>query len=243
MRGEQITTIGFDADDTLWHNEHLFRLTQARFTSLLADYADRDRLGSQLLEAERRNLGHYGYGVKGFVLSMIETAIEVTEERVPARVIGDLVAAGREMLTHPIDLLPEARETISALSGAYRLVLITKGDLLDQERKLAQSGLGDFFQGVEIVSEKTRDSYVEIFRRHGAGAPAAMMVGNSLRSDVLPALAAGAWATFVPHALTWELEHAEEPSGHDRYHNIADLGRLPALIEGLRETSRQPHIS
>jgi putative hydrolase of the HAD superfamily len=233
MGGTRISTIGFDADDTLWHNEHLFRLTQARFTSLLTDYADPDHLGNRLLEAEKRNLGHYGYGVKGFVLSMIETAIEVTEERVPARVIGELVAAGREMLDHPIDLLPHARETVAALSERYSLVMITKGDLLDQERKLAQSGLGDLFDGVEIVSEKTRASYVEIFRSHGAGADAAMMVGNSLRSDVLPALDAGAWATYVPHALTWELEHAPEPTGHGRYHCLPDLRGLPDLIGGL----------
>lgn len=233
MVAQRITTIGLDADDTLWHNEHLFRLTQARFADLLAADTDADHLSARLLAAERRNLGRYGYGIKGFVLTMIETAIEVTEGRVSASVIADLMAAGREMLDHPIDLLPQARPAVSALAGRYRLVLITKGDLLDQERKLAQSGLGELFDGVEIVSEKTRKTYEDIFARHGAGAASGMMVGNSLRSDVLPALEAGAWATYVPHALTWELEHAEEPGDHARYHSLPDLGALPDLIDDL----------
>ncbi|OZA11595.1 MAG: HAD family hydrolase, partial [Rhodobacterales bacterium 17-64-5] len=124
-----LTTIGFDADDTLWQNESFFRLTQDRFIRLLADHADPDHLAERLDAAERRNLGHYGFGVKGFTLSMIETAIEVTEARVPASVIAELVAAGREMLEHPIELLPEARATVTALAADYRVVLITKGDL------------------------------------------------------------------------------------------------------------------
>ena len=150
-----LTTFGFDADDTLWQNERFFRLTQERFTGLLADYAEADHLHDRLLAAERRNLGHYGFGIKGFVLSMIETAIEVTGAQVPASVIAELIAAGQDMLAHPIELLPAARETVEALAGRYKVVLITKGDLLDQERKLAQSGLGDLFAGVEIVSHKT----------------------------------------------------------------------------------------
>ena len=133
----RITTVGFDADDTLWHNEQVFRLTQERFAALLADHAEPEHLAARLLAAERRNLGHYGYGIKGFTLSMIETAIEVTDGRVPAPVIGDLLAAGREMLAHPIELLPHARAAVETLAGSHRVVLITKGDLLDQERKLA----------------------------------------------------------------------------------------------------------
>lgn len=135
-----LTTLGFDADDTLWHNERFFQMTQARFATLLADHAAPDHLAERLLAAERRNIGRYGFGVKGFVLSMIETAIEVTDQRVPAAVIAELIAAGQEMLAHPIELLPHAAETVTALAGRYRLVLITKGDLLDQERKLAHRG-------------------------------------------------------------------------------------------------------
>ncbi|MCO8145099.1 HAD family hydrolase [Rhodovulum tesquicola] len=228
-----ITTIGFDADDTLWQNERFFRMTQERFAALLADYTEADRLMERLLAAEMRNLGHYGFGIKGFVLSMIETAIEVTEDRVPASVIRELLAAGQEMLRHPIELMPEAREAVEALAADYRILLITKGDLLDQERKLAQSGLGDLFDGVEIVSDKTAPRYGTIFARHGDGASRAAMVGNSLRSDVIPAIEAGAWGVFVPHELTWELEHAEPPRGHARFAELQHLGELPALIAAL----------
>ena len=229
-----LTTIGFDADDTLWQNEAFFRLTQDRFARLLQRYADPDHLAERLEAAERRNLGHYGFGVKGFTLSMIETAIEVTDARVPASVIGDIVAAGREMLEHPIELLPHVRATVTSLAADYRLVLITKGDLLDQERKLAQSGLGDLFDAVEIVSNKTAASYRAIFARHGTGADQAMMVGNSLKSDVIPALEAGAWGVHVPHGPTWALEAADPPTGHRRFHELADLGALPALVDSLR---------
>jgi len=229
-----LTTIGFDADDTLWHNEAVFRLTQARFIHLLADHADPDHLADRLEAAERRNLGHYGFGVKGFTLSMIETAIEVTAGRVPASVIAELIAAGREMLEHPIELLPQARATVTTLAADYRVVLITKGDLLDQERKLAQSGLGDLFDAVEIVSDKTEAAYRRIFARHGTGADQALMVGNSLRSDVIPALAAGAWAVHVPHAHTWALEMAAPPVAEQRFFELENLAGLVALVEVLQ---------
>ncbi|MDF1854573.1 HAD family hydrolase [Pseudooceanicola sp.] len=230
---EKLTTIGFDADDTLWHNERFFRLTQDRFAGLLAEYADRDHLDDRLLAAERRNLGHYGFGIKGFVLSMIETAIEVTNEQVPARVIREVIEAGQEMLHHPIDLLPDARAAVEALAETHRVLLITKGDLLDQERKLAQSGLGDLFHGVEIVSDKTATIYAEIFDRHGDGADRAMMIGNSMKSDVVPALEAGGWGVYVPHGLTWALEHADEPSAAPRYYRLDGLQHLPDLVAGI----------
>ncbi|WP_370693009.1 HAD family hydrolase [Pseudotabrizicola sp.] len=229
-----LTTIGFDADDTLWQNEAFFRLTQARFVALLADYAAQDHLEDRLLAAERRNLGHYGFGVKGFVLSMIETAIEVTDGRVPASVIADLMAAGREMLRHPIELLPHARAAVEALAADHRVLLITKGDLLDQERKLAQSGLGDLFDGVEIVSDKSPGVYAAIFARHATQPDQAMMVGNSLKSDVLPVLDVGGWGVHVPHGLTWVLEHAEAPQDHARFHLLPDLGGLPDLVAKLQ---------
>jgi len=225
-----LTTIGFDADDTLWQNEHFFRLTQDRFTTMLADHVDTSDLHARLLAAERRNLGHYGYGIKGFTLSMIETAIEVSAGKVPAPVIAEIMEAGREMLSHPIELLPHVEEAIEALAPDFRLILITKGDLLDQERKLAQSGLGERFDAVEIVSEKTPDVYARIFQQHGDGADRAMMIGNSLRSDVIPALEAGSWGVHVPHGLTWELEHAEPPRTHPRFHKLEALDTLPDLL-------------
>lgn len=230
MPPRALTTIGFDADDTLWQNEQFFRLTEERFVTLLGEHGEAAEISGRLLDAERRNLGFYGFGIKGFTLSMIETAIEITAGNVPASVIAEILAAGREMLAHPVETLPGAQETLEALATEYRLVLITKGDLFDQERKLAQSGLGDFFQAVEIVSDKSVTTYERIFARHGDGARHAMMVGNSLKSDILPALQAGAWAVHVPHELTWVLEHAEEPVADQRYRRLTDLGGLVRLL-------------
>ena len=232
-----VTTIGFDADDTLWQNEQFFRLTEERFQALLAGYAAPGDLVSRLLEAEKRNLAHYGFGIKGFTLSMIETAVEVTEGRVPAAVIGRILEAGREMLSHPVETLPHAAGTLEQLAGHYRIVLITKGDLFDQERKLAQSGLGDFFDAVEIVSDKSAATYQRIFARHGDGPEHAMMIGNSLKSDVVPAIQAGSWGVFVPHPLTWVFEHVEPPLGEPRFRELVHLGELPALLEKIDSVS------
>ncbi|RXT52954.1 HAD family hydrolase [Bosea sp. Tri-44] len=228
-----LTTIGFDADDTLWQNEQFFRLTEDRFVALLGEHGEAAEISGKLLEAEKRNLAFYGFGIKGFTLSMIETALEVTRGQVPQSVIGEILAAGREMLTHPVETLPHAQDALAALAGRYRLVLITKGDLFDQERKLAQSGLGDFFDAVEIVSEKSAVTYAKLFARHGDGPERALMVGNSLKSDIVPALAAGAWAVHVPHDLTWALEHAEEPAGHARYRKLADLSGLTSVLHDI----------
>ncbi|MER8501026.1 HAD family hydrolase [Mesorhizobium sp. M1142] len=235
QHSRKLTTIGFDADDTLWQNEQFFRMTEKRFAALLADHAEEDRISARLLETEKRNLAVYGFGIKGFTLSMIETAIEVTEGQVPASTIAEILAAGREMLSHPIEPLPYARETVEKLAGAYRLVLITKGDLFDQERKLAQSGLGALFHAVEIVSDKSAATYSRIFSRHGDGPEKGMMVGNSLKSDVVPAIEAGTWGIHVPHELTWVLEHVEPPVSAPRFRQIANLGELPGLIERIGE--------
>lgn len=229
----KIQVIGFDADDTLWHCEREFRLTQDRFAALLAEYSERDHLEQRLLAAERRNLGRYGFGTKGFVLSMIETALEVTDDRVPGYVIRALVEAGHEMLAHPIELLPNARAAIEALKGTFRLVLITKGDLIDQERKLAASGLGEMFDGVEVVTHKDATTYRAVFERQKVAPERAMMVGNSLASDVLPVLELGGWAVHVPHPLTWELEQAQAPKNAPKFHQIADLAELGRLISRL----------
>lgn len=228
-----LTTVAFDADDTLWHNERFFKLTQERFAELLSDFTDTATLEKRLLDAERRNLGHYGFGIKGFMLSMIETAIEVTDEKVPAKVISQLLDAGQEMLRHPIELLPHARETVESIADTHRVLVITKGDLLDQERKLAQSGLGDLFDGIEIVSNKTPDVYARIFTEHGDGPAASMMVGNSMRSDVLPIVEIGGWGVFVPHGLEWDIEKADPPKNAARYHSIADLSGLGDLVAEL----------
>lgn len=235
----RITTIGFDADDTLWHNERFFHLTQQRVFDMLAPYSDRENLETRLLAAERRNIGHYGFGVKGFTLSMIETAIEISEGRVPAQVIGEIMAAGREMLRHPIELLDGAGEAVEALARSHRLVLITKGDLLDQERKLAQSGLGPMFDAVEIVSDKQIPVYDRIFAAHGSGAAEGLMVGNSMKSDVLPMIGAGGHGVYVPAELGWALEAADAPRDEPRFHEIETLNTLARLVEQLEGDERE----
>jgi putative hydrolase of the HAD superfamily len=233
MTSRTLTTIGFDADDTLWQNEQFYRLTETHFTKLLADFADGASISERLLAAEKRNLQHYGFGIKGFTLSMIETAIEITEGKVPASVIAQILDTGRDLLSHPVETMPHAHETLAALADTYLLVMITKGDLFDQERKLAQSGLGDFFHAVEIVSDKTAVTYRRIFSKIGGGPERAMMVGNSLKSDIVPAIAAGSYGVFVPHELTWVLEHVEEPSEAPRFRKIEHLGELRGLIDTL----------
>jgi putative hydrolase of the HAD superfamily len=233
MSAHHLTTIGFDADDTLWQNEQFYRLTEGEFVKLLGDYAEGEHIASRLLEAEKRNLQHYGFGIKGFTLSMIETAIEITEGNVPARTIGEILDIGRSLLSHPVETLPHVEETLAALAGKYMLVLITKGDLFDQERKLAQSGLGELFDAVEIVSDKTAVTYRRIFAETGDGPERAMMVGNSLKSDVVPAIAAGSYGVFVPHELTWVLEHVEPPREAPRFREISNLGQLLPLIASL----------
>jgi putative hydrolase of the HAD superfamily len=229
----RITTVGLDADDTLWHNETLFRLTQDRFRSLMADVADPEVLNDRLAAIEKRNLRLYGYGVKGFTLSMLETVMELTSNEPPGRLIADILAAGREMLSEPVEPLPGVDQALAELSEGYRLVLITKGDLLHQEQKLAASGLGDLFAAVEIVSEKDASTYERVFARHGTGAAEAVMCGNSMRSDILPALEAGGYAAHVPYPLTWAHEMAEAPQGHPRFVELASISELPRWVRGL----------
>jgi len=228
-----ITTVGLDADDTLWHNETIFRLTHARFVDLLADRADPEPIEARLAAVEQRNLRLYGYGVKGFTLSMIETAMELCEGEPPPGVIREILAAGREMLAHPVETLPGVDEALAELSEHYRLVLITKGDLLDQERKLAASGLGDLFAAVEIVSEKDRSTYERVFTRHGTGPAQAVMVGNSMKSDVLPAIAAGAYAVHIPYAVTWAHEMADAPVNEPRFGALDLIDQLPGWLREI----------
>jgi putative hydrolase of the HAD superfamily len=229
----RITTIALDADDTLWQNEQFFRLTEQRFTELLRDYTDAPDLTERLIASVTKNLQFYGFGMKGFALSMVETALEVTDHKVPGTVIAELLAAGRELLTYPIETLPYVDAALEALQDRYRLILVTKGDLFDQERKLAASGLAEYFAAVEVVADKNAETYRRIFARHTEGAERTLMAGNSLRSDILPPLEAGAYAVYVPHDLTWSYERAEEPAEHPRYRRIAHLGELESAIAGF----------
>jgi putative hydrolase of the HAD superfamily len=229
----RITTVGLDADDTLWHNETIFRLTQDRLREMLADFADHEVTTAKLAEVEKRNLRLYGYGVKGFTLSAIETVMELTGGDPPGRLIAEILASGREMLAHPVEPLPGVDEALHDLADGYRLVLITKGDLLHQEQKLAASGLGDLFAAVEIVSEKDAATYARVFDRYGSGATEAVMAGNSLRSDILPALEAGAHAAHIPYPITWAHEMAEPPTDHPRFAELGSISELPAWVRGL----------
>lgn len=228
-----LTAIGFDADDTLWQNEQYYRLTEEHFQDLLGDFAAGAHISEHLLEAEKRNLAQYGFGIKGFTLSMIETAIEITDGKVPAKTIAEILDIGRNLLRHPVETLPHVEDTLKALNGEYFLVLISKGDLFDQERKLAQSGLGDYFDAVEIVSDKSATTYRRIFSRVADGPERAMMVGNSLKSDIVPAIAAGSYGVFVPHELTWVVEHVDAPVDAPRFRQIGNLGELPRLVSQI----------
>jgi putative hydrolase of the HAD superfamily len=236
----RITTIALDADDTLWENEQFFRLTEERFATLLRDHTDSPDLNERLISATMRNLAFYGFGAKGFTLSMIETALELTEHRVPGPVIAEILAAGRELLTYPVETLPYVDEALQALEKQYRLILITKGDVIDQERKLAASGLADYFAAVEIVQDKTRSVYERIFAQHTEGAEHTVMVGNSMKSDILPALEAGAYAVYVPHSLTWTYEQAEAPDNHPRLARIEHLGQLIPVLTRFAQATGHP---
>ena len=229
----RLSTIAFDADDTLWHNETIFQFTQSKLAGLLAEFADPDHIDERLLAAERRNIHHYGFGVKGFVLSMIETAIEVTDHRVPAGIIQEILESGQAMLNHPVELLPGVDDVLMALKDRFRLIIITKGDLFDQERKVAQSGIDHLFDAVEVVSDKQAATYEKLFAQHGRGASQGLMVGNSLKSDIIPALDAGAFAVHVPYHVTFALEHAALPEHSSRFAAITHLAELLPLIERI----------
>ena len=226
-------TIGLDADDTLWENEAFFHLTQEDFVRLLSDHADPDEVRARLYETEIRNLEIYGYGIKGFTLSMIQTALELTGDDLPGATVARLLALGHEMLRHPVRLLPGVPEALSALSGR-RLILITKGDVMDQERKVASSGLADAFDRIEIVQHKTPAAYAAILRREGLAAERFVMVGNSMRSDVLPVIEIGGHGVLIPAALGWAHEDAPDPA-HPRFHRLARLTELPALLCRIEE--------
>ncbi|MBI1752524.1 MAG: HAD family hydrolase [Acidobacteria bacterium] len=206
-----IRTLAFDADDTLWHNETHYAETQEAFRSLLRQYHDDAWIDERLHATEMRNLSHYGYGIKGFTLSMIETALELTEDRLDGAGIRRVVELGKAMLAKPVEPLPGVAEVLQKLAGAYDLMLITKGDLFDQETKLVKSGLGGHFSKVEIVSEKDEAAYAAILERHGIAPSAFAMVGNSVKSDILPVLALGARAVHIPYHLTWAHEVVAAP--------------------------------
>jgi putative hydrolase of the HAD superfamily len=228
--------IAFDADDTLWHSETLFVGAQDKFKQLLAQYHDMAYIEQKVEQIELENLQYYGYGVKGFILSLIETAIELTEGRILGAEIQQVIRLAKEMLTAEVQLLEHARECVAQLASVYPLMIITKGDLFDQEAKIARSGLGQYFQHIEIVSDKTRDNYAALLARYRVTPARFLMVGNSLRSDILPVVALGGRAVYIPYHITWSHEKAL-PADEDRekIFEIEHLGLLPALLAKLDE--------
>ncbi len=227
--------VALDADDTLWHNEPLFTSRREQFCSLLARYEPAGVPEDGLYEVEMRNLRHFGYGVKGFVLSMIETAIEITDGRIESRDVQQIIEWGREMVSGPIDLLEGVADAVEALAKEYSVILVTKGDLLDQETKLARSGLGHMFQGIEIVSDKTPDTYRKVMSRYDVRPDGFVMVGNSLRSDVLPVVEAGAHAVYVPYEMCWIHERVPaEALVNVRFHEIGHIRELPVVLEQIK---------
>ena len=229
-----ITTIGFDADDTLWHNETIYSLTQEKFKKLLAPYHNEQWIDEQLFETEMRNLKFYGYGIKSFTLSMIETAIELSEGRISCQEIKSILSFGREMMAMPVSVFEHVHDVLSHLSGAYKLLLVTKGDLIDQQSKIAQSSLENFFVGIEIVSNKRPAIYQAILERYDINSDQFLMVGNSLRSDIIPVLEIGGHAAYIPYHITWAHEEitAEQESEYD-YFQLEHFDQLPALLAHL----------
>ena len=227
--------IAFDADDTLWHNEPHYRNAQQRVIEILARHHDAEWIRRRMDETEIRNLAHYGYGAKGFTLSLIETAIDLTEGQITGNEVGQIIALTKEMLCAPIELLDGVRETITQLAATHLLMLITKGDLFDQEGKLARSGLGDYFSRIEIVPTKTTRVYAAIAAKHAINPARFLMVGNSLKSDILPVIALGGHAVYVPYETTWEHERVPESElVGQQFHELAHITQLPALLDTLR---------
>ena len=236
VQNNGLTTIAFDADDTLWRNEDIFIHAQDEFIRLLSPYHDDNYIRSHLNEVQIKNLEHFGYGVKGFTLSMIETAIELTEGHVTGREIHEIIQLAKCMLASPVELLPNVSQVLEDLQGKYRLMVITKGDLLDQESKLARSGIADVFDAIEVVSDKTSDVYQQILQRHKIAAEEFLMVGNSLKSDILPVLDVGGQALHIPYHSTWDHELVTE-STLLRYPQLGALRDISQLIDWLSAVS------
>ena len=233
--------IAFDADDTLWHNERSYRDGRDRFCRLLTAAGvrlDAEAIEARIHQTELANLEYYGYGVSSFALSLMETAIDLTDGRIGGADLGEIIALAKQMLTEQVELFANVREVLTTLAACYPLMLITKGDLLHQTAKVDRSGLRDCFRFVEVVSHKTTAMYAAILSRHSIDPGRFMMVGDSLRSDVLPVVELGGWAVHVPAALSWSHEQVDVPAEiKRRYFELPSLDQLPDLLRRLPETS------
>ncbi|MAL59224.1 MAG: HAD family hydrolase [Flavobacteriaceae bacterium] len=226
----KIQAIAFDADDTLWENETLFRETEQQFCVLLKEYMEEEECNKLLFEMEMKNLPLYGYGIKPFTLSLIEAAIEFSEGKLPISVIEKLIAIGKEMLNAPVVLIEGIEETLKQLSSKYQLIMATKGDLLDQERKLTKSGLEPYFHHIEIVSDKTPKHYQNLVKQLYIEPHQFLMVGNSVKSDVLPVLEIGGHAFHIPFHTTWEHEMVKEPVEHPNFRLLSKASEMLQIL-------------
>ena len=230
-----INIIGLDADDTLWHNEQLYHQAKKKFAQILEKYSSSKEASLHLDQTEVRNIEHYGYGIKSFSLSMIETAVEVSNGQIDGDVIGELIAIAKQMLSADVDLVEGAKETLEKLSTKYDLMLITKGDSYEQERKIERSGIADYFRYLEVVGEKSEASYRKILRQYNLDPGRFLMVGNSLRSDILPVIRIGGMGVYIPNDQTWFHEHAsQEEIGEVEYAELEQLSQLPTYLAQLR---------
>jgi putative hydrolase of the HAD superfamily len=227
-----IEVIAFDADDTLWANEEYFRETEHRFCALLEDYLSFHQIEKELFKTEMDNLSLYGYGVKGFMLSMIETALRISDHSLNTKVIDTIISYGKELLEKPIQILDGVEETLEALKGKYKLVVATKGDLLDQERKLKKSGIEHYFHHIEIMSDKQERDYQKLIRHLDIPPERFLMVGNSLKSDVMPVIAIGGHGVHVPYHTTWEHEKVEHHFEHPNYTQVEKISDILRSLYG-----------
>ncbi|MCV9929552.1 HAD family hydrolase [Flavobacterium sp. LS1R49] len=213
----KLKVIAFDADDTLFVNEPYFQETEQKFCVLMEDYLSHQGLSQELFKTEIQNLSLYGYGIKGYILSMIEAAIQISNNTISIEVIGKIIQYGKELLEKPIDLLDGVEETLQALHGKYKLVVATKGDLKDQHSKLHRSGLGHYFHHIEVMSDKQEVDYKKLLKRLDIKADEFLMIGNSLKSDVLPVLGIGGYAVHIPFHTTWEHEKISHKVEHENF--------------------------
>lgn len=227
---QKITTIAFDADDTLWVNEPYFQEAEQQFIALLQAYQTPEILSEVLYQTEVKNLPLYGFGIKGFILCMIETAQQVSANQVSPKIIAEIIALGHDLLQKPIELLEGVQPTLEALHGKYNLILATKGDLLDQERKIARSNLASYFHHIEIMSDKQTTDYQQLLKRLACKPEEFFMVGNSMKSDILPVLALDAHAGYLPYHVTWSHEQHDSLPEHAQF---ISLQKMTDLLEIL----------
>lgn len=227
---QNIKVVGFDADDTLWINEPYFQETENKFVELLKPHIAESAIKKELFETEMKNLDIYGYGIKSFILSMVETALQLSQNAIKTDEIEQIIEYGKEMLQHPVYLLPGVEDVLKYLHPRYRLILVTKGDLLDQERKLKKSGLAGYFHHIEIMSDKTEENYLKLLKHLDIKATEFAMIGNSMKSDVLPVFNTGATAFFVPYSATWEHEEVENHISDERIVNIQNITEVMNIL-------------